>query len=241
MSRHPVPARPREATGGAFRVFLRENALSLIFGGLFVGSLTAQAMVGHALFNEEQATAGAATVSFWRYVSSSEFAVNVMENWQSEFLQFLLFILATVWWVQRGSPESKPLGRQGRESDAEQLVGRRAKPGSPRSARAGGWRLRLYSHSLGMVMGAVFLLSWLGQSLAGTVAYSHEQQLDGQDPVTWWQYVRLPDFWDRTLQNWQSEFLAVLSMLVLTIYLRERGSPESKPVGAPHDATGVDG
>ncbi len=240
MSR-PRVAEDRSAQRGKLGIFLHENALTLIFGGLFVGALVAQAMVGHALHNEELTTAGMDPVSFWRYVTSSEFAVNVMENWQSEFLQFLLFILATVWFLQRGSTESKKMGKQGRESDAEQMVGRFAKTNSPRWAKARGWRLSVYSHSLGIVMGAIFLLSWLGQSLAGAVAYSHEQVRDGQDPVTWLQYLGLPDFWDRTLQNWQSEFLAVLSMLVFTIYLRERGSPESKPVGAPHDATGVEG
>jgi len=238
--------RPK-VTGGlgsrpsALRVFLRENALSLIFATLFVGALTAQAMVGHALFNQELTAAGQDPVTLWRYVSSSEFAVNVMENWQSEFLQFLLFILATVWWVQRGSTESKPSDRRGRESDADQMVGEHARSTSPRWARARGWRLSLYSHSLGIVMGTVFLLSWLGQSLAGAVAYSHEQVREGQEAVTWLEYLALPDFWDRTLQNWQSEFLAVLSMLLFTIYLRERGSPESKPVGAAHDATGTEG
>ena len=240
MSR-PQVARGPGSRPGAPRTFLRENALSLIFGALFVGTLTAQALVGHALFNGELAAAGQAPVSLWRYVSSSEFAVNVMENWQSEFLQFLLFILATVWWVQRGSTESKPADRRGRESDADQFVGRHARTTSPRWARARGWRLRLYSHSLGIVMGTIFALSWLGQSLAGAVAYSREQVREGGQAVTWLEYVTMPDFWDRTLQNWQSEFLAVLAMVIFTIYLRERGSPESKPVGAAHDATGAEG
>lgn len=224
-----------------WREALRQNALSLTFALLFVGSLAGQAVAGNARFNREQVEAGLAPVGLGRYVTSSAFGVDVLENWQSEFLQFLLFILATVWLVQRGSPESKPLDRVGRESDAQQQVGAHAGPAAPRSARARGLRRSLYSHSLGLVMGAVFVLSWLGQSVAGAVAYSHEQVRDGRDAVTWAQYVRLPDFWDRTLQNWQSEFLAVLAMVILTVYLRERGSPESKPVGAPHAATGVEG
>ncbi len=217
------------------------NALSLTFAALFVATLAGQAVAGHARFNREQLEASAPPVSLGHYLTSSAFGVDVLENWQSEFLQFLLFILATVWLVQRGSPESKPLGRAGRESDAQQQVGRFAGPAAPRAARGNGLKRRLYEHSLTLVMGTVFLVSWLGQSLAGAVAYSHEQVRDGQDPVTWLEYLRLPDFWDRTLQNWQSEFLAVLSMVILSVYLRERGSPESKPVGAPHDATGVEG
>ena len=90
-------------------------------------------------------------------------------------------------------------------------------------------------------MGTIFFLSWLSQSIAGAVAYSEEQMRDLQDPVTWTEYLRLPDFWSRTLQNWRSEFLAVASMVIQSIYLRERGSPESKPVGTAHAATGTEG
>lgn len=99
----------------------------------------------------------------------------------------------------------------------------------------------MYSRSLGIVMALLFLLSWLAQSIAGTAAYDEQQLRDLQDPIAWHQYVASADFWSRTLQNWQSEFLAVASMAILSIYLRQRGSPESKPVGASHDATGVEG
>ncbi|ACZ30435.1 conserved hypothetical protein [Xylanimonas cellulosilytica DSM 15894] len=224
-----------------WRKVLFENGLSLAFALLFLGALAGQALAGHARFNRELLDDGFAPVSLGGYVTSSAFGVDVLENWQSEFLQFLVFIVATVWLVQRGSPESKPLDRAGRESDAQQRVGRFAGPAAPRAARGHGLRRTLYSHSLALVMGAVFVTSWLGQSLAGAVVYSDEQVRGGHDPVSWAQYLRLPDFWDRTLQNWQSEFLAVLAMVILSVYLRERGSPESKPVGAPHDATGVAG
>jgi hypothetical protein len=101
--------------------------------------------------------------------------------------------------------------------------------------------LAVYSRSLGIVMGAIFVASWLAQSIAGRSAFNEQQIADLQDPVTWAGYVASADFWNRTLQNWQSEFLAVGSMVVFSIYLRQRGSPESKPVGAPHTATGVEG
>jgi hypothetical protein len=156
-------------------------------------------------------------------------------------VQFLLYIYATVWVVQRGSPESKELDKPGLESDREQIVGRYADEKSPAWARAGGWRLGLYSNSLGLTMGAIFLMSWLVQSVTGHSAYNEEQLENFQDPVGWAEYVVSPEFWNRTLQNWQSEFLAVGSMVVLSIYLRQRGSPESKPVGAAHDDTGTTG
>jgi hypothetical protein len=146
-----------------------------------------------------------------------------------------------VWLLQRGSPESKSLNEGGTESDEKQKVGRFADENSPALARRGGLSTTLYSWSLGLVMGAVFLASWLVQSLAGRVAYDEEQLAQLQAPVSWTGYVTSADFWNRTLQNWQSEFLAVGSMAVLSIYLRQRGSPESKPVGSAHTSTGVEG
>ncbi|GAA1727275.1 hypothetical protein GCM10009809_23740 [Isoptericola hypogeus] len=227
-------------SGGASRA-LRESSLSLVFGVLFLASLVGQAFVGAAMHDEDLASAGLEPLGVGGYVTSSVFWVDVTENWQSEFLQFLLFITLTVWFVQRGSPESKKVGQRGRESDEEQLVGEHARPDSPSWARAGGWRLGVYSRSLSLVMGAIFVGSWLAQSAGGVVAYNEEQLRERHDPVTWTEYLGMPDFWDRTLQNWQSELLAVLAMVVLAIYLRERGSPESKPVGLPHGTTAVEG
>lgn len=219
----------------------KDNGLSLFFGALFVAALVGQALVGHAAFNDDQLAHAEATVSLGRYVTSSSFAVDVLENWQSEYLQFTLFILMTAWLVQRGSPESKPLSRAGAERDADQQVGAYAEADSPRWARARGVRRQLYANSLLIAMALIWVLSWLGQSITGRVAYNAEQVGHGEPPLSWLQYVGSADFWSRTLQNWQSEFLAVGSMVVLAIYLRQRGSPESKPVGAAHDATGVEG
>ena len=225
----------------SIRTRARENGLSLFFGTIFVAAVVGQAVSGVALFNEEQRSAGLGPITIAEYVTTSAFAVDVTENWQSEFLQFLLYVVATVFFLQRGSPESKPLDDAGRESDEEQKVAEHATPDSPAWARARGWRLRLYSRSLSLVMGTIFVLSWLTQSITGSVAYSEAQMRDLQDPVTWTEYLQLPDFWSRTFQNWQSEFLAVAAMVILSIYLRERGSPESKPVGTPHTATGIEG
>ena len=223
------------------RRFVRENSLSLFFGVLFLGALVGQAVAGWHQVNDELAAERLGQIGFWRYLASADFAVDVAENWQSEFLQFWLYLMATVWLLQRGSPESKELHKAGRESDEDQKVGRYADDGSPAWAAAGGWRTRVYSSSLAIVMGAIFLASWLVQSVAGWAAYNETRLQQYREPIGWGSYLLNADFWARTLQNWQSEFLAVGSMAVLAIYLRQRGSPESKPVGEAHTATGVEG
>jgi hypothetical protein len=217
--------------------FLRDNGLGVVFGLLFLGALVGQAISGHADFNNQQALDGGQEISFLAYLTTSNFAVDVAENWQSEYLQFFLYILATVWLVQRGSPESKPPAKIGRESDEDQKVGRHATEKSPKWVIAGGWRTALFSRSLGLTMAVLFVLSWLAQSIAGVSAFNAEQLSQLAAPVTWPQYIASADFWNRTLQNWQSEFLAIGSMAVLSVYLRQRGSPESKPVGAAHAVT----
>jgi hypothetical protein len=220
---------------------LRNNGLSLFFGVIFLLALLGQAVTGYALYNQEQLTAGLEQMGFAQYLVSSNFAVDVSENWQSEYLQFLLYIFATIWLVQKGSPESKELDEPGLESDKEQLVGKFSNAKSPKWARVSGWRRTLYANSLGLMMGLIFVLSWLVQSIAGNSNYNQEQIQNFEHPVSWTEYVVSPEFWNRTLQNWQSEFLAVGSMVVLSIYLRQRGSPESKPVGSAHDDTGTTG
>ncbi len=223
------------------RRFLRENSLGLVFGVLFLIVLVGQAFAGHAHFNQQQLTEGLEPISLGRYLTSASFGTDVAENWQSEYLQFFLYIFLTVWLLQKGSPESKSLDQPGLESDKDQKVGEYADENSPKWARTRGPKLTLYSNSLGLVMGAIFLASWLTQSIAGVAAFNEEQLGSLQDPVSWGQYVLEPDFWDRTLQNWQSELLAVASMAILAIFLRQRGSPQSKPVGTAHTATGVEG
>jgi hypothetical protein len=221
--------------------FLRENSLSIVFLAIFLASLVGQAFVGHGLFNQEQLLHHGDPISLGRYLTTSEFAADVAENWQSEYLQFTLYILGTVWLLQRGSPESKELDKAGRESEEEQRIGRHATARSPLWAKVGGLRTAIYSNSLLVVMTALWLGSWFAQSVAGWSAYNADQLDHQAATVDWLGYLGTNDFWDRTLQNWQSEFLAVGSMAILTVYLRQRGSPESKPVGAPHDTTGIEG
>jgi Domain of unknown function (DUF6766) len=223
------------------RAFVRENSLGLFFLVLFLVVVGAQSVAGWLDYNEDARAHEAAEYTYGRYVLSSHFGQAVLENWQSEYLQFLVFIVATIWLVQRGSAESKPVEDAGPESDRRQLVGRYALRVSPQAAKAGGWRTWLYGNSLLLVIGALFLGSWLGQSVTGMTEYNEAQLEHGSAPVSWLGYLQRPDFWEATLQNWQSEFLAVGTMVVFTVYLRQRGSPESKPVGAPHRKTEASG
>jgi hypothetical protein len=223
------------------RRFLRENSLSIVFLVLFLAALSGQAIAGHAEFNALADEHGGPHMSLSRYVVSSDYGSAVMENWQSEYLQFTLMILLTVWLLQKGSPESKPLDQAGGESDEAQKVGAYAQQNSPRWAKVSGIRRTLYENSLVIVMGTFWLGTWLAQSVTGVGQYNSERLDHHQDPVAWSHYITSPNFWQNTLQNWQSEFLAVGSMAILSVYLRQRGSPESKPVGSPHSSTGATG
>lgn len=222
------------------RPFVRQNGLTLFFLVILLLALAGQSVAGVAEYNAQQTAAGLAPLGYLPYLASSDFATDVAENWQSEFLQFTLYILATVYLVQRGSSESKEPGKEGPESDAEQKVGEFADADSPTWAHVRGWRLAVYSRSLTLVMAVIFAASWAAQSVAGRAAYNAQQLAQLQDPVSWFAYATSADFWSRTLQNWQSEFLAVASMAVFAVYLRRRGSPESKPVGTSHRSTGTE-
>ncbi|MFB7252022.1 DUF6766 family protein [Microbacterium sp. NPDC056234] len=220
--------------------YLRNTSLSLVFLSIFALALIGQSVTGFFHNNEELTRHGQPTISYGDFITSSEFVVDVAENWQSEFLQFFLFILATIWLIQVGSPESKKPGDEGVGGDEDQRVGKHARADSPAWARIRGIRLWLYSNSLLLVMGSLFLLSWLAQSLAGHVVANEENALHGLPPESWLEYAASPEFWNRTLQNWQSEFLAVGAMVAFSIYLRQRGSSESKPVGVPHHVSSVE-
>ena len=226
---------------GELRRFVWHNSLSLCFLLLFLGALVGQAFTGWDEFNDEQDRHDAEHVSFGRYITSSHFGSAVMENWQSEYLQFTLFILITIWLVQRGSTESKKLDKAGQESDKEQKIGEHADSDSPRWARLGGFRTFVFANSLLIAMLLIWLGSWVAQSITSLSQYNEERFSHQQDAVSWLSYLGTSDFWEKTFQNWQSEFLAVGSMAIFSVYLRQRGSPESKPVGAPHEATGVEG
>jgi hypothetical protein len=223
------------------RRFFSLNSLSVVFLAIFLSTLVGQAVAGHDKYNDDQEAHKEPPISLGRYVTSSSFGQAVMENWQSEFLQFSLYIFGTVYLIQKGSPESKRPGEEGTGKDEDQLVGEHAKPGSPKWARATGVRRRLYENSLILLMTAIFLGTWFADSTCGWSTYDSDQIAHHQPKVSYWGYLGTADFWESSLQNWQSEFLAIGSMAIFSVYLRQRGSPESKPVGAPHAETSVTG
>ena len=223
------------------RRFLFENSLSLFFAAIFLASIVGQSFAGQRAYNAEQREHEEPAVSWLDYVLSPDFGGAVMENWQSEFLQFTLFILATVWLVQKGSNESKKLEDVGVESKQQQKLEGYAPENAPRWAKRRDWTRYVYENSLLLAMSLIFLLTWFVQSLNNWRFQNEEHREHGEAPVGWADYVTSADFWERTLQNWQSEFLAVGTMAAFTIYLRQRGSPESKPVGAPHEETASSG
>jgi hypothetical protein len=223
------------------RRFFTLNSLSIVFLTIFLATLVGQAVAGHDKFNDDATAHHEKPISLSRYVTSSSFGQAVMENWQSEFLQFSLYIFGTVYLIQKGSPESKKPGEGGTGSDEDQLVGEHAKPSSPRWARTSGVRRRIYENSLILLMTAIFFGTWFADSTCGWSTYDSDQITHHQPKVSYWGYLGTADFWESSLQNWQSEFLAIGSMAIFSVYLRQRGSPESKPVGAAHEETATTG
>lgn len=181
------------------RNYLHDNGLTLAFLMLLLGALVGQALTGAAELNGTLAAQGARQLGVAQYLVSSQFAVDVAENWQSEYLQFALYIVATTWLVQRGSSESKKLDEIGTGSDEDQKIGHYAEADSPRWSRTGGWRTAVYGRSLGAIMTFFFLMSLLAQSIAGRAAFNVELLDRSQDPITWYDYSTSADFWNRTL------------------------------------------
>ena len=221
--------------------FVKENSLSLFFLVIFLLALVGQAIAGHNLYNEEAVAHGGddqllalPLLLQLRPGGDRELAVRVPPVHPLRAGHGLA--------AAEGSPESKELDKAGTESDKDQKVGRHAREDSPLWARVGGIRTTIYSNSLIIVMSLVFFGCWFAQSVTGWTDFNQEQSAHGDPHVSWLTYLGSSQFWESTLQNWQSEFLAVGSFAVLVIYLRQRGSPESKPVGAPiFDATGKEG
>jgi hypothetical protein len=204
---------------------------------LFLISLAGHAVSGWKAYNEEQREHGQPQVTFPAFLATSEFGETVFENWESEFLQMGFYVILTVVLFQRGSSESKK--HDGSDEVDEDPLAHRNDPDVPGPVRAGGWRLRLYKNSLSLAFLALFVVSFVGHAAAGARRHNEEQRRHGQsEPVTTVRYMQTPQFWYESFQNWQSEFLAVLAIVVLSSRLRQWGSPESKPVHASHSATG---
>lgn len=208
--------------------FLKNNSLSLVLGALFLFALAGQAVSGWLTYNEEQREHAQQVAKFVEYLTSNHFLEAVFENWESEFLQMALFVALTVFLRQKGSPESKPVDGEGAVDEVE------ITPRSPAAARRGGWMLKLYENSLTLALAALFLFSLHGHVVTGAGEYSAEQLEHGGEPVTTSEYFVTPRFWYESFQNWQSEFLSIAVLVLFAVYLRQKGSPESKPVGAAH-------
>ena len=219
------------------RKSVRENSLSTVMFGLFAVFLVLMSFAGVRQYNEEQTDHGEAPVSYVKYLTTGSFVEAVFENWESEFLQMGGFVLLTVWLRQKGSPESKklegdePVDEDPRDSDRDD---------APWLARTGGVKTWLYERSLSSALFLLFLVSLVLHAAGGARAYSSEQLAHGGTAVGTLGYLKTSQFWFESFQNWQSEFLAVGALVVLSVYLRQKGSPESKPVAAAHAETGTE-
>ena len=216
--------------------FFRDNGLSIVNFGLFLVFLIGMTIAGQRHHNDEQREHGEPPESYGQYLRSGDFLETTMENWESEFLQMAMYVVLTTMLFQKGSAESKdPDKREPVDRDPWRV---KLRPDTPWPVRKRGWILRVYEHSLSLAFFLLFLVSFLLHARGGALEYSAEQLEHGGHAVTTGEYMTTSQFWYESLQNWQSEFLAVFAIVFLSIYLRQRASPESKPVDAPHSQTG---
>jgi hypothetical protein len=215
---------------------LHDNALSLTMFGLFLILLVAQSITGYRVNNHENQEHHQPPESYTEYLTSGDFAEATFENWESEFLQMGAYVLFTAWLIQKGSPESRSPDGEEADQDPRQ---ERDNPEAPGPVHRGGLALTLYENSLSLALLGLFVLSFVFHALGGHAQYNQQQLEHGQATVSLWGFVTSSEFWFQSMQNWQSEFLAVAVLVVLGIFLRQRGSPESKPVAAPHAQTGT--
>ena len=216
--------------------FIRENGLSITLFGLFAVSLAGQYVAGWHQHNEDRQTHGRPTVAAVEYLGEGHFWEALFENWESEFLQMAAYILLTVFLFQKGASESKRVGAVERV-DLVLPKGMQSKE-APWPVRQGGVVRTLYENSLSLALVGLFVVSFVLHGVAGASAYNDEQANHGGEQVSALEFMESSDFWFQSFQNWQSEFLSIGVLVVLSIFLRQKGSPESKPVDAPHSETG---
>lgn len=218
--------------------WLRDNGLTIALVCLFTASLIGQAISGFASENQTLLDHRQPPLHFIAYLGSGAFLSALFENWESEFLQMWVFVMLTAYLFQRGSPESKdPDKAAPQDRDPKEDANT---PDAPLAVRVGGWVRTAYSHSLGFTLLALFLASFVLHWLNSARRAADEALAHGHPAPGLFQFIQQPQFWFESFQNWQSEFLSTAVLIVLAIFLRERGSPESKPVGAPHEKTGTD-
>jgi hypothetical protein len=216
--------------------WIRDRALTLVLMAMFGASLAGQILAGMREYNASQDEHGQPPVALQGYLATGHPWEALFENWESEFLQMAVFVLLTTVLIQKGSPESRRPGvKELVDVDPRDFA---TDPDVPWPVRRGGWVLRVYENSLGLAFVLLFLGSWIGHAAGGFAEYGADQATHGQPPPVFTDYLLTPRFWFESFQNWQSEFLSIALMVWLAVYLRQRGSPESKPVHAPHSETG---
>jgi hypothetical protein len=212
--------------------FFRRNGLSLVAAALMLGSLVGQFLTGHAVYNAERLEIGLRPLDLVHYLVSGHAVSATFENWESEFLQMGMFVLLTVVLRQKGSSESRPMS----ESEEDPRI----EPGpKPWPVRAGGLWKTLYAHSLAIAFLLLFLVSFALHADGSWRRELVDRAARGDAPIDLTDYLVSAEFWFESFQNWQSEFLAVLSLVMLSIWLRQKDSPQSKPLEAPHSQTGT--
>lgn len=218
--------------------FFRNNGLSIVLFALFFFCLAGQYLTGHQEYNEDQKQHGQPAVGYVEYLGEGHFIEAVFENWESEFLQMGMYVVLTIFLFQKGSSESKEPGTITRVDVIPEDA--RQNPDSPYPVRRGGFLLKLYQNSLSIALFLLFALSFILHAVGGVKVHNQEQLEHGAAQVSLVEYLGSSRFWFESFQNWQSEFLSIGVMIVFSIFLRQKGSPESKPVDAPHDETGTD-
>ena len=220
------------------REFFRNNGLSIVLFGLFAFSLVGQFFAGWSEYNDEQLTHRQQAVDAVEYLGSGHFWEALFENWESEFLQMAAYVVFTIFLFQKGASESKEPGSTER---VDVVPGRKyLNDDVPWPVKHGGFTLTLYQNSLSIVLTVLFLLSFVMHAWAGARDYNEEQETHGLPQLTTFEYMGSARFWFESFQNWQSEFFSIAVLVVLSIFLRQKGSPESKPVDASYSDTGTD-
>ena len=212
------------------------HGLSIVIAVLFVVFMVGQTVTGLHAFNADRREHGQPDVGLSDYVQTGHFWEATAENWESEFLQMAAYVIFTAFLFQVGSSESKKIGKP-EPVDRDPRLSKN-KPDAPWPVRRGGWVLRIYENSLSLAFALLFLISFALHALGGARAHNEEAAAHGGESLSVADFVMTSRFWFESFQNWQSEFLSLVGMVVLSIFLRQRGSPESKPVDASHTDTG---
>jgi hypothetical protein len=216
--------------------FFRNNGLTITLMLLFLASIIGQWLTGWRFENEDLARHGESAVTLSQYATDPQFISTVFENWESEFLQMSAYVLLTCFLFQKGSAESRDPDDPPRDDDLE---AQSRKPGAPAILRAGAFLRHLYANSLGLALLLLFVGSFLMHWTFSAKQAAAEASAHGETPLSVGQYLWDSQLWFESFQNWQSEFLSTAVIVVFTIFLRQRESPESKAVAAPHGQTGA--